>query len=221
MAGGDGERRRAAFERRDALLQHGAGRVADARVDVAERLQAEQRGGVVDVVEDEGRGLVDRRRARARRRVGLGAGVDRERGEARGVGRSWRLSWSASFVRECGPAPASDQERTSASGHCPAPRAVPTQFCRRRGSNDRCETAPAIASGDAKPYKRPSLGILDFWTAVHHDLEPAASAWRRLGVYDPKLRPEHRRADPAPHLRRARCRLELRNTSTISIWSGI
>ena len=53
------ERGRAAFERSDALLQHCIGRVADARIDVAESLQAEQRGGVVDIVEDEGGRLVD------------------------------------------------------------------------------------------------------------------------------------------------------------------
>ena len=68
VAGGDGERRRAALQRRDALLQHRVGRVADAGVDVAEGLQPEQRGGMVDVVEHEGRRLVDRRRPRARRR---------------------------------------------------------------------------------------------------------------------------------------------------------
>ena len=82
VAGGDGERRGAALERRDALLEHGAGRVADARVDVAERLQAEQRRGMVDVVEDEGGGLVDRRRPRAGRGVRRRAGMDREGVEA-------------------------------------------------------------------------------------------------------------------------------------------
>ncbi len=82
VAGGDRQRRRAALQRRDALLQHGAGRVADARVDVAEGLQAEQRRGMVDVVEDEGGGLVDRRRPRAGRGVGRRAGMDRKRVEA-------------------------------------------------------------------------------------------------------------------------------------------
>ena len=81
MAGCDGQRRRAAFERGDALFQHRLGRVHDAGVDVAEGLQAEQRGGVVGVVEDEGRRLVDRRGARAGRRIGLGAGMDGERVE--------------------------------------------------------------------------------------------------------------------------------------------
>ena len=37
----------------DPLFQHGFGRVADARVDIAERLQPEQRGGVIGVVEYE------------------------------------------------------------------------------------------------------------------------------------------------------------------------
>jgi hypothetical protein len=60
------------------LLQHRLRRVHDAGVDVAERLQAEQRGRVVDVVEDIGGRLVDRRRARARGRVGLCARVNGE-----------------------------------------------------------------------------------------------------------------------------------------------
>lgn len=78
VAGGDRKRRRAAFQRRDALFQHRAGWVADARVDIAEGLQAEQRRGMVDIVEDEGCCLVDWRRARACGRVGLRAGVDRQ-----------------------------------------------------------------------------------------------------------------------------------------------
>ena len=53
VAGSDRERRGAAFERGDALFQHRVGRVADAGIDVAECLQAEQRGGVVGVVEHE------------------------------------------------------------------------------------------------------------------------------------------------------------------------
>ena len=89
MAGGDGEPRGAALERGDALFQHGAGRIADAGIDVAEGLQAEQRGRVLDVVEHEGGGLVDRRRPRAGGGIGLGAGVNRKRRKARnafGVG---------------------------------------------------------------------------------------------------------------------------------------
>ena len=85
MAGCDGECGRAAFERRDALFEHRLRRVHDARVDVAEGLQPEQRGGVVGVVEDVGGRLVDRRGARAGRRIGLGAGVDGERIEPRSV----------------------------------------------------------------------------------------------------------------------------------------
>ena len=82
VTGGHGERRRAAFERRDALLEHRLGRIGDAGIDVAEGLEIEQRRGVLDVVEDEGRGLIDRRGARAGRGVGLGAGMDGERVEA-------------------------------------------------------------------------------------------------------------------------------------------
>ena len=78
MARGDGERRGAAFERRHALLQNRLGRVHDARIDIAELLEPEQRSGMVDAVEDEGRRLVDRRRPRARCRIRLGAGMDRQ-----------------------------------------------------------------------------------------------------------------------------------------------
>jgi hypothetical protein len=80
------KRRGAAFERGDALFQHRVGRVADAGIDVAERLQAEQRGGVVDVVEDERRGLIDRRRPRAGGRIGLRAGMNGKGGKSRRCG---------------------------------------------------------------------------------------------------------------------------------------
>ena len=83
MAGGGGEPGGAAFERGDALLEHRGGRIADAGIDVAERLQAEQRGGVIDAFEHVGRGLIDRRRPRAGGRIGLRAGVNRERRKAR------------------------------------------------------------------------------------------------------------------------------------------
>ena len=82
VAGGDRQARGAAFQRGDALLQHRVGGIADAGIDVAEGLQAEQRGGVVDVLEYERGGLVDRRGARAGGGIRLGAGVDRERGKA-------------------------------------------------------------------------------------------------------------------------------------------
>ena len=93
MARGDRKRGRAAFERRHALLQHRIGRVADAGIDVAERLQAEQRCGVVGVVEDERGGLVDRRRPRAGGRIRLRAGVHGQGGESGGT-----LGHALSFV---------------------------------------------------------------------------------------------------------------------------
>ena len=82
VAGGYGKARRAAFERCDPLLEHGLSRVRDAGVDVAEGLEVEQRGRVLDVVEDERRRLVDRRGAGASRWIGVSAGVDRKRVEA-------------------------------------------------------------------------------------------------------------------------------------------
>ena len=76
-----GQRQRgdAAFERRDALLQHVVGRIHDARVDVAELLQREQVRGVLGVAELIGGGLIDRHGDRAGGRVGAPAGVKGER----------------------------------------------------------------------------------------------------------------------------------------------
>jgi len=82
VARGDGECRRTAFKGSDALFEHGLRRVHDAGVDISERLQAEERGGVIGVVEDEAGRLVDRRRARTGRGVRLGAGVNGERGKS-------------------------------------------------------------------------------------------------------------------------------------------
>ncbi len=78
VAGCDGEAGGAALERGHALLEHGVGRIADAGIDVSERLQPEQGRRVVDVVEHEGCRLINRRRARAGRGVGLRSGMDRK-----------------------------------------------------------------------------------------------------------------------------------------------
>ena len=84
---GDGERRGAAFERGNAGFEDRLRRIGDAGVDVAERLEAEQRRGVVGIIEDEGCRLVDGRDARAGRRVGRGSGMYCERGKSRRRGR--------------------------------------------------------------------------------------------------------------------------------------
>ncbi|MGY3626735.1 hypothetical protein ACVWWI_003666 [Bradyrhizobium sp. USDA 3686] len=78
MARGHRQRGRAAFECCDALFQHRVGGIADAGIDVAEGLQAEQRGGVVGVVEDERRRLIDRSRARTSGGIGLCTGMHGE-----------------------------------------------------------------------------------------------------------------------------------------------
>ena len=77
-----GERRRAALEGRETLLQHRLGGIHDAGIDVTERLEAEQRGGVIGVVENERRRLIDRRGARAGCGIRLGSGMDGEGIEA-------------------------------------------------------------------------------------------------------------------------------------------
>ncbi len=76
------QRRRAAFQRRHARLQHRLRRVHDARVDVAEGFEREQRRRVLRIVEHIGRRLIDRRDPRAGGGIGLGAGMDGERAEA-------------------------------------------------------------------------------------------------------------------------------------------
>ena len=72
---GERERADAAFERRDALLQHVVGRIHDARVDVAELLEREQVGGVLGIAELVGRGLINRHSNGAGGRIGTPAGV--------------------------------------------------------------------------------------------------------------------------------------------------
>src|SRR4030067_795089 len=63
----------------DALLERRNGRVGQARIDVAEGRQVEQRGRVVDVVEDIGGRVIDRHDAGAGGRVGRRPGVARPR----------------------------------------------------------------------------------------------------------------------------------------------
>ena len=76
LAGGHAHRLHSAFERGHAPLQHGSGRIADARVAVALGFQIEERRGVFGAVECVGHGLVDGHRNGLRRRVGLVTGVN-------------------------------------------------------------------------------------------------------------------------------------------------
>src|SRR3954469_10769512 len=75
MARGGGDGGAAAFEAGDAFFQDRHGRVGQPRIDVAEIVQVEERGGVIDVVEHIRGRLVDRRRAGAGDWVGRGAGM--------------------------------------------------------------------------------------------------------------------------------------------------
>ena len=84
------QRAHSAFERRHALLERRRGGVHDARVDVAEALQIEQRRGVRGVLENVRSGLVDGHGARAGFGIGPLARVQRARGEAERRGREWR-----------------------------------------------------------------------------------------------------------------------------------
>ena len=69
----------AAFECRNAFLEHSGRRVGNAGVQMPGALEVEQRRRLVGVAEDVGRGLVDRNRARAVHRVGMLAGMQAQR----------------------------------------------------------------------------------------------------------------------------------------------
>ncbi len=76
MARGGGNRGATAFEAGNALFEDRDRGIVEARIDVAEIVQVEERGGVVDILKDVGSRLVDRGRARPGGRIGCGAGVD-------------------------------------------------------------------------------------------------------------------------------------------------
>ncbi len=89
LATGGRQRRDAALQIRDPLLQDVLSRVDHTGVGEADLREREQVRRVAGVVEDERRALVDRHRTGARRRVRLGAGMDLPGVEAvrRGGGR--------------------------------------------------------------------------------------------------------------------------------------
>src|SRR5215469_14439577 len=82
MAGSDGDACGPALERSHPLLEYGVGGIADAAIDIAESLQTEQRGRMIDIIEHERRRLVDRRCAGPSGWVGLGAGMHGKRRKA-------------------------------------------------------------------------------------------------------------------------------------------
>ena len=69
LAARRGDRTDAAFERGNALFEHGHRRIRDPAVDVARTFEVEQAGGVIDVRKDIGGRLIDRRCARPGDRV--------------------------------------------------------------------------------------------------------------------------------------------------------
>ncbi len=75
LAAGGGNAGHAAFERRDAFLQHRIGRVRNARIDMARAFHVEQRSGVVGVLEGERGGEIDRGGTGAGSRVWRCAGM--------------------------------------------------------------------------------------------------------------------------------------------------
>ena len=86
LAAADEQRADAALEVGDAPLDRGVGGVADARVAVAVVGLHEPLVRLLEVVEDEAGGEIDRRRARAVRVIELGARVDLPGREPQGVG---------------------------------------------------------------------------------------------------------------------------------------
>ena len=65
VAGGGGDGGSTTLQARDAFFQDRDGGIVQPRVDVSEVMEVEQLRGVIDVVENVSRGLIDRRGARA------------------------------------------------------------------------------------------------------------------------------------------------------------
>ena len=173
MAGRRGAGGAPAFEGGQALLEHGHGGIADARIDVAEVVQVEERGRIVDVVEHIGRRLEDRRDACAGGGVGRRAGMDRlglEAVDGIGGGPSRRRCRARALRRRLG---LGDLGRR----------------LRRLVADDaRVDAAPGKLAAQAAEF--------DLGAAVHHHLEAG-----RLGLggglvmADAELHPHHLRAD--------------------------
>ncbi len=85
MSGSRRQCRGAAFQGGDTFFQHRLGRVSDPGVNISERLQSEQRRGMVGIVEHERRCLIDRRHPRTGGGIGLRACVHSEGGKAGGT----------------------------------------------------------------------------------------------------------------------------------------
>ena len=139
------DRRAPALQRRDALLQHGDGRIAQARVHMAEIVQIEQRRGVLGVLEHIGRSLIDRRDPRAGRSVRHGAGVDRL-GLESVVGLGARLAFAKGLAR---------RRRRRAAGDDSGVDAAPGEFAAEPAIFD-LETAVHhdIETGGARALRR-------------------------------------------------------------------
>ncbi len=82
LPAGGGHRADAVFEGGDALLEHRDRGIGYARVDMPGPLQVEEGGGVLDVLEDKGRRLIDRHGPRPRGGVGALPRMQGERVEA-------------------------------------------------------------------------------------------------------------------------------------------
>jgi hypothetical protein len=148
MTGGDREPGGAALERRHPLLQHRRRRIADAGIDVAEGLQAEQRGRMVDILEHERGGLIDRRRARTGRGIGLGAGMNcqgREAGDA--LGHGWVLVIDEPLVADRNGGAWKPCGRQGA-GHGDSRERGPPRG--RAGRSQRCESGNRLSAADCR-----------------------------------------------------------------------
>ena len=96
------DRADAALERGEPLFKHGGRRIGNSRIDVPGAFEIEQRGGVIGILKDVGRRLIDRHGARAGHGIRMLAGVQAQRFKR---GRLWRghveLARSGSEARFC------------------------------------------------------------------------------------------------------------------------
>ena len=80
------DRADAGFQRRQPLFEYRGRGIGNPGVDMAGTFQVEQRCGVIGILKDVGRGLIDRNRARAGDGIGALAGVQAEGFESRRLG---------------------------------------------------------------------------------------------------------------------------------------
>ena len=165
------QRPHAAFEGRHPLLQRRRGRVHDARVDVAEPLQVEERGGVRRVLEYVGSGLVDRHRAGAGFGIGPMPGMQGTGGEAKGPVGSGRHYLKVAETER--------RKQRARPGKIAVAGISPQQDLSRARSNNR-QPNQRIPGGNlgVPPVRIMGKGVIRLRTPSHAPISQVLVHWR-------------------------------------------